>query len=549
MKKKNNTPEAGATPSSDKPVVLEAMTPEKHLETLVKAAYSTVYITTSEDNRVQHLLFDVSQKCGYQLYSFNVVDGLFQIVKNDNGEFVPGATIRDAEGEPVLSPTTFLEKCVTDVPEKSIIYAQDFHLFFESPDADLTARFKRFANVGRGTKKTLVVAGCRLKMQPEIEKELFPMELPLPDRDQLGEVLDNLCVSSSNPILENGERDKIIDAGLGMTTIEMDNACAYAYKAHGAFVASVISDLKSETVKKNGVLEIVKSRITLDDIGGLGELKDWLRKRKDSFSKKAKEYGLPSAKGLLTVGIPGCGKSLFACAVSAAFGDIPLLRLDGGKLFASHVGDSEQNMRIAIQVAEACSPCVLWTDEIEKSFGGSKSSNSTDGGTTARVFGTFIQWMNDKTKPVFVVATANDISQLPPELLRKGRFDELFFVDLPNAEERKEIWAVQIKKHGRFAKNYNLDELSECTDRFTGSEIEQLFIEALYAAFEHDTEPDNALIKELSHKVYPLADTMKEDINKLRVWAEGRARKATASLSNQTTFKSMATTQVRNLSN
>lgn len=228
------------------------------------------------------------------------------------------------------------------------------------------------------------------------------------------------------------------------------------------------------------------------------------------------------------VGIPGCGKSLTAKATAGIL-EVPLLKLDAGRLFGSILGQSEQNLRTAINTAEAIAPCVLWCDEIEKGFSGSKSSGQTDGGTSARVFGSFLQWMQEKKASVFVVATANDITSLPPEFLRKGRFDELWFVDLPRLDERADIWRIQIQKFGRKPSKFKIDALAEITQGWTGAEIEALFSEALFSAFDDDKEPDTALLTQLAHTVVPLSRTMANDVENLRKWAEGKARRASES--------------------
>ena len=226
------------------------------------------------------------------------------------------------------------------------------------------------------------------------------------------------------------------------------------------------------------------------------------------------------------LGIPGCGKSLTAKATASVFG-VPLLRLDAGRIFAGLVGQSESNLRSVIQTAEAIAPCVLWLDELEKGLSGSKSSGSTDGGTSARVFGSLLSWMQEKKSPVFIVATANDVSQLPPELLRVGRWDQLFFIDLPTREEREVIWRLQIAKYGREPETFDLPQLARATDGFTGSEIEQVFVEALYRAFDQDAEPTDLTIGEVLVDFVPLSKLMAEQIGALRTWAKGRARPAT----------------------
>ena len=256
-------------------------------------------------------------------------------------------------------------------------------------------------------------------------------------------------------------------------------------------------------------------------------LKEWLLKRRDTFGQEARAYGLPSPKGLLIVGIPGTGKSLTAKATASVF-QRPLLKLDAGRLFAGIVGQSESNLRSVIATVEAIAPCVLWIDELEKGFSGSRSSASTDGGTSARVFGSFLSWLQDRQSPVFVVATANDVTQLPPELLRKGRFDELFFVDLPNQEEREAIWKIQIAKFGRKPDDFEVVQLARATEGLTGSEIEQLFIDALHEAFNGRKEPTDLSVALLLNDFMPLSKLMSEQIDGLRKWAKGRARRATA---------------------
>lgn len=293
---------------------------------------------------------------------------------------------------------------------------------------------------------------------------------------------------------------------------------------------------KAQAVKKSGLLELVEDMPSMSAIGGLDLLKNWLTLRKDAFGRKAQEYGLPTPKGLLIVGVPGTGKSLAAKATASLLGR-PLLKLDAGRLYGGLVGQSEGNLRSVIHTCEAIAPCVLWIDEIEKAFAGSKSSGMTDGGTSSRVFGSFLSWMQEKKSPVFVVATANDVAQLPPEFLRKGRFDELFFVDLPNQEEREAIWGIQIAKYGRKAKGYNLRALAIGADGFTGAEIEQAFIEGLYEAFSRGKEPDTVGLGALLARQIPLSRLMGEQISALRQWAQGRARPATSPQSGGNTRK------------
>ncbi|MHC4362351.1 MAG: AAA family ATPase, partial [Planctomycetota bacterium] len=266
----------------------------------------------------------------------------------------------------------------------------------------------------------------------------------------------------------------------------------------------------------------------LSSVGGLDALKSWLVKRSVAFTDRAREFGLPAPKGVLLLGVQGCGKSLMAKTISNTW-QLPLLRFDVGRVFGSLVGSSEQNMRRAIKVAESVSPVVFWIDEIDKAFRGSRGSGaSTDSGTSARVFGTFLTWLSEKDKPVFVVATANDVSLLPPELLRKGRFDEIFFVDLPAFAERKEILRIHLAKRKLDPSAFDLDALAYASAGYSGAEIEEAVISALFDIFYGKQKMTTGRLLESLRQTVPLSKTMSEDVDGLRKWAEGRARAATS---------------------
>jgi SpoVK/Ycf46/Vps4 family AAA+-type ATPase len=360
-----------------------------------------------------------------------------------------------------------------------------------------------------------------------------------PTKEQLAPVLEGIVESAKLTGIEGNQRDKVLDAACGLTTIEAENAFALSVVEAGNIDSLVVAREKAHAVKKSGLLELVEAKESLDAIGGLDVLKDWLLKRRSAFSQRAIDYGLPSPRGLLIIGIPGTGKSLTAKATAKVFG-VPLLKLDAGRIFAGLVGQSESNLRSVTQTAEAIAPCCLWIDEIEKGFSGSRSWNSSDGGTSARVFGSFISWMQEKKAPVFVVATANDVSQLPPEMLRKGRFDELFFVDLPNQQEREAIWGIQIGNYGRDPRDFDLVQLAKVTEGLTGSELEQVFIEALYLAFDGEKEPTDLDIAGVLNEFVPLSKLMAEQIAGLRNWAKGRARLATSQSASERKLRKMA---------
>jgi SpoVK/Ycf46/Vps4 family AAA+-type ATPase len=277
---------------------------------------------------------------------------------------------------------------------------------------------------------------------------------------------------------------------------------------------------KIQVIKKTGILEFIKSDYSIKDIGGLDNLKNWLLKRNNSWSEQAKRYCIPAPKGVLVTGVPGCGKSLTAKAMSTIW-QLPLLKLDFGKVFSGLVGSSEENMRRALATAEAVAPSILWIDEIEKGLSGLGSNG--DSGVSSRIFGQFLTWMQEKESPVFVIATANNISNLPPELLRKGRFDEIFFVDLPTKQERIDIFKIHLLKRNKDITKFDLNLLAEKTNGYSGAEIEQAIISALYDAFDENREVElNDIIVNIEKSV-PLSITMKEKIDWLRNWAKDRA--------------------------
>jgi hypothetical protein len=487
----------------------------------IRAGYAGLYLVSHEEQRVEAELKAVATELKHALYAWSVTEGLI-----DTGK----GTVRDC-GEPLE-----VLALVGELPENSILLLRDFHQFLDEPNPVLVRKLKDVIREARTKGQTIAVLGCRLTLPPELEREVAIVEFALPGREQLRVVMDGI-VASHNETMTKERRQRLtapdgnaattlLDAARGMTTTEAENAYALSIVESGVLDPAVIAREKAQAVKKNGLLELIEATESLDAIGGLDVLKDWLLKRREAFTPRAAEYRLPTPKGVLMLGIPGCGKSLTAKATASVFG-VPLLRLDAGRIFAGIVGQSESNLRSVIQTAEAIAPCVLWLDEFEKGLSGSKSSGSTDGGTSARVFGSLLSWMQEKKAPVFIVATANDVSQLPPELLRVGRWDQLFFIDLPNREERERIWQIQIAKYTREPASFDLAQLAKVTEGFTGSEIEQVFVEALYRAFDREEEPTDLTIGEVLTEFVPLSKLMAEQLGALRTWAKGRARPAT----------------------
>ena len=422
------------------------------LTNYIRAGYPGIYLVSNEESRVEAELKAIAKALKYSLYAWSATEGL--------------TDTQDGSSRAAQDPLEAIQ-AIGELPDNSLILLRDLHMFLQDNNPVLVRALKDALTVGKTKGKVLIVLGCRQVLPPELEREFVLMDFSLPDRDTLGTVLDQICQSAKLKPPKDDPREQILDAASGLTCAEAENAFALSIVENKAVTALNVAQEKAQTVRKNGLLELVEVREGLADIGGLDCLKDWLVKRRDAFSKRAQQYGLPSPKGLLIVGIPGTGKSLTAKATASVFGR-PLLKLDAGKLYGSLVGQSEQNLRTVIQTAEAIAPCVLWVDEIEKGLAGSKSSGSTDGGTSARVLGSLLSWLQEKRSPVFVVATANDVTQLPPELLRKGRLDEMFWVDLPNQQERETIWGIQILRYGRKPDQYDIKALATASEGMTG---------------------------------------------------------------------------------
>ncbi len=488
---------------------------KEKLKNYLRAAYPLLYVVSWEEARLESALKTVCDDLGYGLRCWSITEGLLDVST--------GATSDLQDPIDVLG-------AIPEMPEKTVVLLRDFHAFLgdeTQPVNPLIARTIRdLVRTLKTRQQCLVICAPLLRLPEELEREVVVIEHELPGRSDLGAVIDGISESADLPVVAGDERDRLLDACMGMTTSEAENALALSFVETERLDASVVAGQKAEAVKKGQLLELYDNPGNLDDIGGLDALKAWLMQRKAAFSSRAKEFGLPSPKGLLLVGLPGCGKSLAAKACAAAW-KRPLLRLDCGRLFGGLVGESERNLRRVIQVAEAVAPCVLWIDEIEKGLSGSSSSSSTDGGTSARVLGSMLSWMEEKTASVFVIATANNVSALPPELLRKGRFDETFFVDLPGEEERRRILEIHIKKRGRDPRLFDLVSLAKACDQFSGAEIEASILSGMFAAFETDQELETSHVGEAIAQTVPLAQTAREKISGLREWAKTRARPAT----------------------
>ena len=367
----------------------------------------------------------------------------------------------------------------------------------------------------------------------ELEKEVVVLDFQLPDMAELNKVLTAHQEQNRGRRLTTEAREKLLRAALGLTKDEAEKVYRKAQVTTGRLTedeVDIVLSEKKQLIRRNGILEYIEEDETIDAVGGLEELKTWLTQRSNAFTERAREYGLPQPKGMLILGVPGCGKSLIAKTTSRLWG-LPILRLDMGRVYdGSMVGRSEANLRNALKTAESISPTILFIDELDKSFAGSGGSGDSDGGTSNRIFGSFLTWMQEKKSPVFVMATANRVERLPGEFLRKGRFDEIFFVDLPTPEERQDIFGIHLTKRREDIARFDLQQLAKMSDGFSGAEIEQAIVAAMYEAFAQDREFTQLDIIAALKSTLPLSRTMQEQVTALRDWARQRARPAASSV-------------------
>ena len=497
------------------------------LEVLIRARYPLIYVISWEEQRVISQVSKIAKKLGKNVFEWSINTGLVPV-----GTSIQSQKHKDTATQ---DPLVALDNVIEHV-EPAMYVFKDFHPFLKGQNMSVIRRMREVASSLKNTYKTIVLVSPIFEMPAELEKDLTVLDFDLPKENDftalLGRIIEEVKENLKlNVNIDNKMREQIVHALLGLTLSEGENVLAKTLVCNLGFgpkSLTVINSEKKQIIRKNGLLQYYEAEEKMESVGGLDALKNWLIKRSIVFSDQARDYGLPAPKGVLLLGVQGCGKSLMAKTISNIW-QLPLLRFDVGQVFGSLVGSSEGNIRRAIKVAESVSPVVFWVDEIDKAFRGSRGSGAgTDGGTSARVFGTFLTWLSEKKKPVFVVATANDISALPPELLRKGRFDEIFFVDLPSFNERKEIFRVHLLKRKMDINEFDLEILSQSAAGYSGAEIEEAIISAMFDAFYDKESLNTERLLEVLKVTVPLSKTMSEDIDKLRKWADGRARAATS---------------------
>jgi SpoVK/Ycf46/Vps4 family AAA+-type ATPase len=497
---------------------------QQEMDELIRARYPLLYVVSWEEERARQLLAGVAQAQGKNLLEWSITDGLRAVVGELPGAKGVGVARRERNVLAVLNE-------ILQADTSSIYLLKDFHAYLEAPE--VVRQVRDLCVALRSSRKSMVILSPVLKIPPELEKAITIVDLPLPSYEELNHLLQHKVMRPSAPRqfrvdLNLEERDALIKAAQGLTLTEAENAFARAIVRDRVLNAEDIGAVvqeKMQIIRKSGLLEFYDTATSMSALGGMELLKDWVRKRSRAFSQEAREYGLPPPRGILLMGVQGCGKSLAAKTIASTWA-LPLLRLDMSRIFQGFIGSSEDNMRRALKVAESLAPIVLWIDEIEKAFSGMESSSASDAGTTARVIGQYLTWMQEKTAPVFVVATANNVQALPPEMLRKGRLDDIFFIDLPRTRERAEIFRIHLQRLKRDPQIFDLRELAVGAQGFSGAEIEQAIISAMYDSFFESREVTTRDIMLALQETVPLSRTMRENIERLRAWAADRARPA-----------------------
>ena len=497
------------------------------LKLMIQAGNPLISIETSDEQRALELVQKVSELITRPVFHWSLTEGLTKRPQYEN------RSSHSQNPEIILRTSTAIDvlKLLLKEPEKGIFVFKD--LAPHCKDAHVHRLIRDLLGICEQNKMTLILVDSTT-LPDEISRFTVRYELGWPDVEELEQVVRETyqrikqeSYVEINANLKHKEMDQLVQSLRGLSCAEAARVVASAiyddYNLSAADLPKIIEG-KRQLLSNAGCLESIAADFSSEDIGGLTNLKSWLKQRRGGFTRKAREFGLEPPRGVLMLGVPGCGKSLCAKVVAADWG-MPLLRLDPGVLYQKFIGESESQLRQALRQAESMAPVILWIDEIEKAFA-SAGASSSDGGLSRRMFGTLLSWMQDHRHPIFIVATANDISALPPELMRKGRFDEVFFVDLPDEQAREQILSIHLSRRKQEPDQFDLPRLAKLSKDFSGSELEQAVISALFTAYQSETPLNSGHIEAEMKKSRPLAILSGEKVARLRQWAEKRCVKA-----------------------
>lgn len=514
------------------------------IDHMIRSRFRIIYIRSHDERRLLKFFKELSYCNGFDVFHWDVDRGLLEIhtqskVITDEAEANTDPTAllsyinehaykHQNVYSKILGNNKIIQQQKVLKPKETIYLLLDFHVFMDGAPV-IERKLKEFTGITSSC--TIVIISPTFICPATLEKEVNLVDFPVPSHKELNTLLNNMAKGMVQKIptlisqmKETGE-EEIVKAASGLTLSEAENAYAMSITAEQKFDIPRILQEKKQIIQKSGILEYCEPQFTFDDVGGLDNLKNWLRVRKIAFTDDARNFGIDFLRGILMCGTPGCGKSLI-CKALASFYEMPLLRLDVGSIFSKHLGDSELRIRTCLKTAESLAPCVLFIDEVEKGISGASGSGETDGGVSSRVFATLLTWMSDKTAAVFVVCTANNILSIPPEFIRAGRFDEIFFVDLPNDEQRYDITEKLIKRKKRDPNKFDIEAIVSASKNYTPVEIEKAIGNALFVAYADGLRElrTSDIVQEIK-RFFPLYNSRKEEIEAMREWALGKDKK------------------------
>ena len=483
------------------------------LRLLINSRHPIITVETPEEERLEALLMDVATELGVPLYEWSVTTGLAK-----------------AHGAPLYNSDS-PEQAVANIAliqSDAIFLLKDFARYCDNDK--ICRRLRDLAEKFRAVRRSMVLTAAKMELPADLEGDAMPFQLGLPEAEDLlsgvMQVLADLNREQRIPIsLDPAAMRQLAQNLVGLPEEEALRALRKSVLARGKAdrdLVDAVLETKREALKTEGLIETVRRDASFVDVAGLRHLRDWIAKRKNALTPEGRRFGLVPPKGVLITGVQGCGKSLAARAVAGEWG-FELARLDAGALYDKYVGESERRLHKALELAQKLAPLVLWVDEIEKAFASAGSSGDADAGLSQRLLATLLTWMQDRESGVFLTATSNNIAVLPPEMLRKGRFDEIFFVDLPNGEAREALFALHLKKRGRDAAGFDLAKLSGASAGFSGAEIEQVIVAALYTAFNAKQQLNTEILLAEIQATQPLSVTRAEEVQSIREWAKTRA--------------------------
>jgi AAA+ superfamily predicted ATPase len=501
-------------PSSATPLPRPTAKPDQHdeLRLLVNSRHPIITVQTAEEDRLGKMLLQVAVELAVPLYEWSVTTGLSKY---------GGAPIYNTE-----QPDQALVN-IPLLPGDAIFWLKDFARYCDNDK--ICRRLRDLAEKFAAMRRALVISAPSLELPAEIACEAVPFEFALPSTDELLQmvkiVLADLNLNQRIPVsLDIQAMGQVARNLAGLGTAEATRAlrmCVLSRGSADATLLDAVLDAKRQSLRSEGLIETVRRDASFADIAGLAHLREWIAKRKSALTPEGQRFGLVPPKGILITGVQGCGKSLAARAVAGEWG-FELARLDAGALYDKYVGESEKRLHKALDLAQQLAPMVLWIDEIEKAFASAGTSGDADAGLSQRLLATLLTWMQDRPGGVFLAATSNNITALPPEMMRKGRFDEIFFVDLPSAQVRAALFQLHLKKRGREAAGFDLPKLAAASEGFSGAEIEQVIIAALYTAFDKKQQLTTEILLAEIRSTQPLSVTRAEEVQSIREWAKTR---------------------------